>query len=315
MDNYIVGVDIGGTSIKIGCFNEEGVLAKKWSIPTRTENNGAHILSDIAVSIDSEMNEQHISIENINGIGIGVPGPIINDSVVNKCVNLGWGVKDVAAELTSLINIRNIKVANDSNAAALGELWKGAGEGHHNACFVTIGTGIGAGLIINDAIVPGAFGAGGEIGHIHINDNETQLCSCGGCGCVEQYAAAPGILRKCRKLLSESPLDSVLREIPELTVKDIFDYAKRGDIISMTVVDYCADALSRALACVSNVADPEIFILGGGVSNAGDILIDAVQNHFRHYAFHASRKAKFRLAELGNDAGIFGLAKLVSSQV
>ena len=315
MSDYLVGVDIGGTMIKIGCFNTDGILVKKWSFPTRTIDNGERILSDVAQSIDSNLNEEHITIENVMGIGIGVPGPIIKDSIVNKCVNLGWGIKDVSAELSSLINIRNIKVANDANAAALGEAWKGAGEGHHSAVMITIGTGIGAGVIIDESIVSGAFGAAGEIGHIMVNEDETVPCSCGSKGCLEQYASATGIVKTCRKLLSETDKESVLRDLQDPSCKDVCDAAKANDPVALRIVDDVCRNIGKVLAYVSAVVDPEIYIIGGGVSKAGNILLNGIQGYFRHYAFHASRRARFRLAELGNDAGIYGLARLAMNEV
>ncbi len=315
MSDYLVGVDIGGTSIKIGCFNTDGVLVKKWSLPTRTIDNGERVLNDVAISIDSNLNEEHITIENVMGIGIGVPGPIIKDSIVNKCVNLGWGVKDVAAELSSLINIRNIKVANDANAAALGEAWKGAGEGRHSAVMITIGTGIGAGVIVDENIISGAFGSAGEIGHIIVNEDETVPCTCGNKGCLEQYASATGIVRTARKYITETDEETSLRELRDLSCQDVFDAAKKGDQVALRIVDDVCRNIGKVLSYVSAVVNPEIFIIGGGVSKAGNILLDGIQGYFRHYAFHASRRTRFRLAVLGNDAGIYGLARLAMNEV
>ena len=315
MNDYLVGVDIGGTMIKIGCFNTDGVLIKKWSFPTRTIDNGERILNDVAISIDSNLNEEHITIENVMGIGIGVPGPIIKDSIVNKCVNLGWGIKDVAAELSSLINIRNIKVANDANAAALGEAWKGAGEGKHSAVLITIGTGIGAGVIIDESIVSGAFGSAGEIGHIIVNEDETVACTCGNKGCLEQYASATGVVRACKNILALTDTQSVLRDVPDISCKEIFDAARNNDPLAVKIVDDVCRNIGKVLSYVSAVVNPEIFIIGGGVSKAGSILLNGIQGYFRHYAFHASRRTRFRLAELGNDAGIYGLARLAMNEV
>lgn len=309
MKNYCFGVDVGGTTVKIGLLSAKGELLDKWEIPTNTENGGDAILSDIAASIQTKMKEKSISTEEVQGAGIGVPGAVLPDGTVNRCVNLGWGVKQVGPELSGLLGVP-VRVGNDANVAALGEMWQGGGKGYQDVLMVTLGTGVGGGLIIGGKIHTGAHGAGAEIGHIPVNREETDVCGCGNRGCLEQYASATGIVRMTKKLLEKKQETSVLRE-GEITSKAIFDAAKEGDALAKEAVADYAEMLGFGLAAACNTADPEIVVLGGGVSRAGQSLCDAVQTAFRKYAFHAVRDTKFALATLGNDAGMYGSAKLL----
>ena len=311
MANYAFGVDIGGTTVKIGLFEASGKLEKSWEIPTRTDQGGSLILSDIAEALKQERRARKLKEEDIAGIGVGVPGPVLEERVVNKCVNLGWGVLDVAEELQKLTGVSNIKVGNDANVAALGEMWQGGGKGHKNVVMVTLGTGVGGGVILNGKILSGAFGAAGEFGHARVNKEETAVCGCGKKGHLEQYASATGIVRKARELLAESDRPSALRTVPYLSAKDVFDAAKNGDELSLEIVEFVGETLGTALAYVSAVVDPEIFVIGGGVSKAGAILLDTIREHFVKYAFHASEGCQFELAKLGNDAGMYGAVKMV----
>ena len=311
MKNYAFGIDIGGTTVKIGLFSIEGDLVKKWEIPTRKDNGGCYILNDIAESIAQEMEAQNIKKEEIEGIGIDVPGPVLEDRVVNKCANLGWGVLDVAAETTRLTGIKKVMVTNDANAATLGEMWKGGGQGHKDLVMITQGTGIGGGIVHNGKIISGAFGSAGEIGHICVNKEETFVCGCGKKGHLEQYASATGIVRKAQQVLDESDRPSMLRDETYLSCKAVFDCAKKGDDLSLKILDFVGDHLGNACAMISGVFDPEVYVIGGGVSKAGDMLIDLIREHFRKYAFHASTDAEFVLATLGNDAGMYGAVKMV----
>ena len=297
---YVFGVDIGGTTVKLGLFTAEGELLKKFEIKTRTENGGENILYDIASAIKDTMKEEKIAFENVKGVGVGVPGPVLEDGTVNKCVNLGWGVIKIEEELSTLLNGILVKAGNDANVAALGEMWKGGAEGYRNVVMVTLGTGVGGGVIINGEIVKGSFGAGGEIGHIEMCEDETETCGCGKKGCLEQYASATGIARKAKEIMGK-----------ELTAKDVLDIAKENDKEAEEVVHFMAKKLGKALSIISCVMDPEIFVIGGGVSKAGEYLLNMIQDYFMQSAFHASRKAVFALAKLGNDAGIYGAAKLV----
>ncbi len=307
---YVIGVDLGGTTVKLGLFDVNGRVLEKWEIPTVKDNEGSQILPDIADTIKDKLNEKNIQTEEVVGVGMGVPGPVKEDGTVIKCANLGWGVFNVAGTLSELVGMR-VKVANDANVAALGEMWQGGAKGHDDVVMVTLGTGVGGGIIINGKVVAGNHGAGGEIGHMKVNDEELDVCGCGKTGCLEQYSSATGIVRIARKVLGTKTNPSGLRELDELTSKAIFDLAKDGDELAIECVNILGKYLGRALANVACVADPEVFVIGGGVSRAGQILIDAIQKYYVRDAFHACRTAEFSLATLGNDAGIYGSAKLI----
>lgn len=310
MAEYGFGVDIGGTTVKLGLFWVEGSLIDKWEIPTRKDDGGKYILGDIAASIEAKLQEKQIPKYNCAGVGMGVPGPIKSDGTVLKCVNLGWGIFNVADELKKLIDMP-VKVGNDANMAALGEQWQGGGKGYQNLVMVTLGTGVGGGIIIDGKMISGTNGAGGEIGHIKVNYDETETCGCGKTGCLEQYASATGIVNAANKVLNNTDKPSRLREVQYVSSKEIFDAAKAGDEIASELVDGLGQNLGLALAHIACVVDPEAFVIGGGVSKAGDILIETVKKHYQENAFHASRGTRFELAKLGNDAGIFGGAKLI----
>ena len=310
MNQYVFGIDLGGTTVKLGLFTTSGELTDKWEIPTRTENGGEHILPDIAASLKSKLGEKGIPAEQVAGAGLGVPGAVLEDRYVKPCVNLnGWG-GDVAGKLSELCGCP-VKAVNDANAAALGEMWLGGGKGYDNVVFVTLGTGVGGGIIVDGKLLSGVHGAGGEIGHIKMNPHETDTCGCGKKGCLEQYASATGIVRMANRLLSETDTPSTLRELEKVSAKDIFDGAKAGDELALQAVDIFGRYLGRALACISCVCDPQIFVIGGGVSAAGQIILDAAEKYFRGGAFPASEETSFALASLGNDAGICGAARLV----
>lgn len=311
MKQYAFGVDIGGTTVKMGLFTSEGELLEKWEIPTRTENDGVNILPDIAESAKKKMEEKGILKYDVIGIGLGVPGPVNDDGVVLKCVNLGWGVINVTEKMTELMDGIPAKAGNDANVAALGEMWKGGGAGHKNVVMVTLGTGVGGGIIINEQIVAGATGAAGEIGHFQMRKDETECCGCGKKGCLEQYASANGIARLGALRLRKDDTPTVLRNADPLTSKDIFDAAKEGDQVALELVEEVGEMLGTALSYIACVTNPEIFVIGGGVSKAGSIVTDTIAKYFRKYAFHASADTPFALAELGNDAGIYGSVKMV----
>ena len=309
MDRYCFGADIGGTTVKLGLFTPGGEVVKKWEIPTRKEDKGSHILPDIADSIKAEMEERNLDRDNIIGIGVGAPGPVDKDGIIYKAVNLGWGVLNMKQELNKLTNLP-VRAGNDANVAALGEMWKGGGEGFKDLVVVTLGTGVGGGVIIDGRVVTGCIGGGGEIGHIHIEDNEEESCTCGNKGCLEQYTSATGIVRLANRRLKKDDTDSVLRK-EEVTAKTVFDAVKAGDPLAMEIAEEFGRYLGKGLACIAGVVNPEVFVIGGGVSKAGQIIIDYVQKYYRQYVFHASQDARFKLATLGNDAGIYGAARLV----
>ena len=310
MKQYAFGVDVGGTTCKIGFFETNGTILDKWEIKTNTENNGDSILSDIAQAVDNKLAQEGISKSDVQGIGIGVPGPVNGEGTVFRCVNLGWGVLNVAEALGELTGL-NVKVGNDANVAALGEAWKGGAAGSTDVVMVTLGTGVGGGIIVNGQMVTGHNGAGGEIGHITVSKSEIEPCNCGQYGCLEQYASATGIVRVARRKLAKSQEETVLRTNENLTAKDIFDAAKAGDDIAIQLVDEVCGILGGALSNISAVVNPEVIVIGGGVSKAGSILIENVQKHFIETSFHACRDTKFALAKLGNDAGMYGCVRLL----
>lgn len=304
MSQFYVGVDVGGTTVKMGLFSDTGELLEKWEIPTRLEENGSHILTDIVDSMEAKRAERG---GNIKGIGVGIPGPVTDDGVVLKCANLGWDVFNVKKELAWLTGVGNIKVGNDANVAALGEMWKGGGRGYDSIVMVTLGTGVGGGIIQQGKILSGIKGAAGEIGHIKVNIHETATCGCGNKGCLEQYVSATGIVRMAKEGLKE---DSCLYG-NKITAKTVFDGAKAGDTYCLDIVEQFGSYLGLALSNVAHVIDPEAFVIGGGVSAAGQIILDVVEKYYNANAMYALKDRKFHLAQLGNDAGIYGTVRMV----
>ena len=310
MGKYCFGIDVGGTSIKCGLFRTDGTLVEKWEIPTRKENNGSEILPDVANTIKDKMNDLQILKSDVEGVGIGIPGPI-NDAGETPCaVNLYWGFKPVAKELSELTGLP-AKAGNDANVAALGESWKGAAAGAHSAIMITLGTGVGGGIIIDQKIVCGHNGAAGEVGHANMDHNETEACNCGNQGCLEQYASATGIVRVAKKILAATEEPSVLRKCNPLSAKQVLDAYKKQDAVAVKTMEKVGDYLGGALAIFSCVVDPETIVIGGGVSKAGQPLIDCIQKYYHKYAFTPSKNTSIVLAELGNDAGIYGAARMV----
>jgi glucokinase len=306
---YGFGIDLGGTTVKLAFFNDEGTMLNKWEIPTVTIDGGSHILPDIAASIRAHLNKVGIADSDVLGIGIGVPGPVNGKGVVNKCVNLGWGVFNIHDELSKLTGFP-VKAGNDANVAALGEYWKGGGQGCENMIFATLGTGVGGGIVVDGKLVHGVHGAGGEIGHLVLNREETEPCGCGKCGCVEQYCSATGIVRMAEKYLASTDAASSLRDIFPLTCKDVFDHAAAGDAVAAEILEKVYAYLGEFLADLCAVLDPEAVVLGGGVSKAGKVLIEGTKPYFLKNVFHAASNVRFELASLGNDAGAYGAFKL-----
>ena len=307
---YGFGVDLGGTTVKLAWFNELGEMLEKWEIPTVTENNGSRILPDIAASVEEYLAKADVSKEQVVGIGIGVPGPVSDEGVVNKCINLGWGVFNIADTLSQLTGLP-VKAGNDANMAALGEAWKGGGQGCNNMILATLGTGVGGGIILNGKPLSGVHGAAGEIGHLVVNAKETEPCSCGKYGCVEQYCSATGVVRLAKRYLAANNTQSTLRRVENLTCKDVFDAANAGDAAAAEILEQVYDYMGQFLANVCCALDPEIVVLGGGVSKAGKPLLEGAKKYFDRYIFHASSSIRFALASLGNDAGAYGAFKLV----
>lgn len=307
---YCFGIDIGGTTVKIGLFSIAGEIIDKWEIKTHTENQGERILPDISESILNKLEEKKILKSDVNGIGIGVPAPVKADGIVKNTVNLGWRYKEVKREMEELSGLRT-EVGNDANVAALGEMWLGAGKGQENMIMVTLGTGVGGGIIVDGKPLVGEHGAGGEIGHLCMNYEETETCGCGNTGCLEQYASATGIVKLAEKRLKQDDTSSILREKESVDAKAVFDVLKAGDTAATEIVEKFGRYLGYGLANLAVVTDPSVIVIGGGVSNAGDILLDYVRKYFREKAFFANKNTEFILATLGNDAGICGAAKLI----
>lgn len=310
MAKYSFGVDVGGTTIKMGLFDTEGNVLDKWEIKTRTENGGVNVLPDVADAVKGKMQEKSIAQEDVVGVGIGVPGPVDAKGVVYKCVNLGWGVLNINEELSRLLDGMPVKGGNDANVAALGEMWKGGGQGFESIVVVTLGTGVGGGIIMDGEILTGARGAAGEIGHIHVNDEETEVCGCGNKGCLEQYTSATGIVRLANRKLAGNTKPTCLK-MGEVSAKDVWDAVKAGDEVALEIAEEFGEYLGKGLASIACVVNPEAFVIGGGVSKAGEVLLGYIRKNYTPYVFHASRDVQFTLATLGNDAGIYGAAKLV----
>ncbi len=313
MKEYAFGIDLGGTTAKIGLFTTSGALLEKWEVATDTSHAGEHILENLAAAILGKMKEQSIQPEQVEGVGIGVPGPVLDSSIVPiVCANLGgWGERNVSAQLSGLLDGLKVLAGNDANVAALGEIWMGAAKGAKNAVMVTLGTGVGGGVVVNGKVIDGVHGAGGEIGHITVNRHETAVCGCGKRGCLEQYSSATGVVRCMKKLLDENPDTPCVLRGTEFAAKDVFDAARNGDALAAREVDEMSDTLGMALANIASTVDPEAFLVGGGVARAGDVLFAPLNKHFKEYAFKSCREIPIKQASLGNDAGIYGAVRLI----
>lgn len=306
---YCFGVDVGGTSVKMGLFQTDGVLVDKWEIPTRKECAEDVILPDIATAVQEKLRAHRIDKSSVVGVGMGVPAAVKEDGFVKQVANLGWKEKHVQQDLEALTGFP-VRVANDANAAALGEMWKGGGEGYLNLVMVTLGTGVGGGIILNGHILTGTNGGAGEIGHLLANRDETDTCGCGKKGCLEQYASATGITRIAKRKLAAYTGDTVL-DANRVTAKDVFDAVKEGDKLAKEIAEEFGSYLGHALADLGAVLNPDIFVIGGGVSKAGEVLFEYIKGPYHNRAFFTCEDTKFALAKLGNDAGIYGAAKLM----
>ena len=295
MKEYAFGIDLGGTTAKIGLFKTTGELLEKWEVPTDTSNAGEHILKNLAAAVQGKMQEKGLAAEQVEGVGVGVPGPVLDSRIVPIiCANLGgWGKHNVAEELGDMLGGIKVLVGNDANVAALGEIWMGAAKGCRSAVMVTLGTGVGGGVIVNGKVIDGTHGAGGEIGHITVDRHETAACRC------------------MKKLLDENPDTPCTLRGTEFAAKDVFDAARNGDALAAREVDEMTDTLGMALATIAATVDPEMFMVGGGVSRAGEVLFAPLREHFKVYAFKSCRETPIVPAILGNDAGIYGSVRLI----
>lgn len=311
MSKKYVGVDVGGTTVKLGLFEFDGTVLDKWEVVTRKEDGGKNIIPDIAASINAKLREKGIDADDFAGAGMGVPGPVMDNGYVEKCVNLGWEDVNPANELSALLGGAPVRLGNDANIAALGEMWQGGGKGYSSLAAITLGTGVGAGIILDEKIVNGSKGMGGEVGHITVNPHEPDSCNCGAKGCLEQYASATGIVKEAKRALAKSDAPSALRSIENFSCKDVLDAAKAGDSLAEDVVEKCMTYLARVMQQISYICDPQVFVIGGGVSKAGQYLIDVISKKYNSFAILKEEKAKIALATLGNDAGIYGAARLI----
>ena len=313
MKEYAFGIDLGGTTAKVGLFTTAGELLEKWEVPTDTSHAGEHILANLAAAVRGKMEEKSLSAQQVEGVGVGVPGPVLDSRIVPiVCANLGgWGDRNVAEDLSALLDGLPVLVGNDANVAALGEIWMGAAKGCRNAVMVTLGTGVGGGVIVNGKVIDGVHGAGGEIGHITVDPHETAVCGCGKRGCLEQYSSATGVVRCMKKLLEEDPDTPCVLRGTDFVAKDVFDAARSGDALAAREVDEMTDTLGMALASIAATTDPEMFMIGGGVARAGDVLFTPLREHYKTYAFKSCRETPIVAATLGNDAGIYGSVRLI----
>lgn len=308
IDNLYAGIDLGGTNIKFGLFTQDGKLCEKWQVPTG-EKSPAAIFSKIAEEIRVHAALHGSGTGKVRSVGIGVPGSVDANGKLLDAPNLGWKNLDCAQSLRQWLDIP-VFVANDANVAALGEQAYGIGATCSSLVFVTLGTGVGGGVIIDGKLVSGCFGGAGEIGHMVINPQEKNKCSCGKYGCLEQYVSATGLVRMARRMSERTGKSSVFYHMEELTAKNVFDAVRDKDAAAIAVADTFGDILGRAFALISAVVDPEMFVIGGGVSAAGEILTDYVGKYYRKYAFTPSIHTPIRLAALGNDAGIYGAVRM-----
>ncbi|MBS4217152.1 ROK family glucokinase [Bacillus sp. FJAT-49711] len=315
-EKWLLGIDIGGTSVKLAFLTELGDVVHKWEIPTNIADNGSSIISDIGKAVHEKLAELNVPHDRLKAAGVGAPGPIDQEKgVMFEAVNLGWPdnfpLRDLMQEAVGV----PVAIENDANSAALGEMWKGAGKGAKDLIAITLGTGVGGGVIVNGDIVHGAKGAAGEIGHITAVPQGGYMCNCGKTGCLETVASATGIVRTANELLAEYEGDSQLKQIADLTAKDIFDAAQAGDELALSTVDSLANHLGLALANIGSTFNPEKIVIGGGVSKAGDFLLDKIEQYFKKYAFKpVGESTDIVLAQLGNDAGIAGAAWLAANK-
>lgn len=305
---YGFGVDIYGTSIKLAVFEETGVLVEKWKIPTPMGRGGADILPEVADAIDGYMRGNGIFEDDVIGIGVGIPGPVNSAGVVNKCVNFGWGILNIDRALSGLTGLR-VKSGNNANLSALGECWKGSGT--KNMVFAALNTGLGGAVVCDGQIVHGARGGGGELGHMVINKDEPEPCTCGRRGCAEQYCSPTGILRVAKRYLAANSGPSVLRNAPLTDYHEVVDAAAAGDQAAKEIMAQVYDYAGHFLSNVCCVTNPETIVLGGGFCAIGQSAVDGISRSFHKYIFHANEDVRFQLATLGTDACIYGAFKLV----
>ncbi|PGL72628.1 ROK family glucokinase [Bacillus sp. AFS055030] len=315
MAKMIVGVDLGGTSIKLALLTNNGEFIDKWEVPTDKSDSGKHIPKTITIAIEEKLKQMGKTKEDIAGIGIGAPGSVrLEDGLIFAAVNLGW-VNFPLKEILEKESGIPVIVDNDANIAAVGEMWKGAGYGAKDVVMVTLGTGVGGGVIVNGDVAHGISGSAGEIGHITVQLENGVLCNCGKTGCLETISSATGIARIANEKLQNTTKETVLKEMSNsspITSKDVFEAYSNGDEVAEEIVNHVMRYLALVLAGVGNTLNPENIIIGGGVSNAGELLLKPLKKYFDEFAFTTVRDStKLSIAKLGNDAGAIGAAYLV----
>ena len=307
---YYIGIDVGGTSVKEGLFDEDGNLLAKASVPTPPIVDAAGFAA-VTEAIDQVVAKAQIPRAFVAGIGLAVPCPIPASGDAKVKANIAINLPELRIAIQEHCPDAVVKYENDANAAAMGEAWLGSAKGVQNVVMVTIGTGVGGGVIVNGKVIDGTHGAGGEIGHITVDRHETATCGCGKHGCLEQYSSATGVVRCMKKLLDENPDTPCTLRGTEFAAKDVFDAARNGDALAAREVDEMSDTLGMALANIASTVDPEAFLVGGGVARAGDVLFAPLNKHFQEYAFKSCRETPIKQASLGNDAGIYGAVRLI----
>lgn len=324
------GVDIGGTYIKYGAFLQGDTLLKKWSVPTDLSERGERIIPAIAEEVkkytETFSKEKEEPVE-ISGIGLGIPGPVTKDGFVKNCVNLHWNAFYPQQELKKYFPKSKICVENDANVAALGEYYFGRGRNDEQVkngksekecncmMLVTLGTGVGGGIVLDGKILTSLRGMAGEIGHISLDMKEKERCSCGNKGCLNQIASATGMVRVMKRYLEETEEPSVLRNMKHFTAKEICDSAKAGDAMAQKCVEYSMGLLGKGLAVCSHILDPDLFVIGGGVTNAGDVILNAIRKGYQKEIFLVEKGAEIRLSELRGEAGMMGAYAMVREDV
>ncbi|MBQ6509046.1 MAG: ROK family protein [Flexilinea sp.] len=307
--NYAVGVDMGGTAVKTGLFTEEGTLLDKAEMPTNSRLGKDIVFDNIAASVRGLLTKNRIRLSECC-FGLGFPAAVDRSGHVEAAVDLHLFDLYPADELSRRLDGMPVAVENDANAAALGEMWQGGGKGCGSLILITLGTGIGSGIVIDKKILRGVHGIAGEIGHIQVDPDEPERCNCGGKGCLDQIASATGIVRHARRFLEKDPGESVLRGKDPLTTKDVADAARAGDRIALESLTYCMSFLGKMIADVSYVIDPELVIIGGGVSKAGDFLLDLIYDQYKRWPKLKNSLVRFSLAKLFGEAGMYGAAYL-----
>ncbi|HGC8535896.1 TPA: ROK family glucokinase [Streptococcus agalactiae] len=320
MSKKLLGIDLGGTTIKFGILTLEGEVQEKWAIETNTLENGRHIVSDIVESLKHRLSLYGLTKDDFLGIGMGSPGAVDRTSkTVTGAFNLNWAdTQEVGSVIEKEVGIPFF-IDNDANVAALGERWVGAGANNPDVVFVTLGTGVGGGVIADGNLIHGVAGAGGEIGHMIVDPENGFMCTCGNKGCLETVASATGVVRVARQLAEQyegsSAIKAAIDNGDTVTSKDIFIAAEDGDKFANSVVERVSRYLGLAAANISNILNPDSVVIGGGVSAAGEFLRSRVEKYFVTFAFPQVKKStKIKIAELGNDAGIIGTASLANQQ-